>query len=94
MTVSVSDTGVGIPREQLPRVFERFFQVDGTTSRKYGGTGLGLAITKGIVEAHGGKIWVESELSKGTTFIFTIPLRLKKKYIVTLPLGEKEKWQR
>ncbi len=94
VTVSVSDTGVGIPREQMPRVFERFFQVDGTTSRKYGGTGLGLAITKGIVEAHGGKIWVESEVGKGTTFIFTLPLRLKKKYIVTLPLGEKEKWQR
>ena len=94
VTVSVSDTGVGIPREQLPRVFERFYQVDGTTSRKYGGTGLGLAITKSIVEAHGGKIWVESEVGKGTSFKFTIPLRLKKKYIVTLPLGEKEKWQR
>jgi signal transduction histidine kinase len=94
VTVSVSDTGVGIPKEQLPRIFDRFYQVDGTTSRKYGGTGLGLAITKSIVEAHGGKIWVESVVGEGTTFHFTLPIKRKKKYIVTLPLGEKEKWQR
>jgi signal transduction histidine kinase len=94
VTVSVSDTGVGISQEQLPRVFDRFYQVDGTTSRKYGGTGLGLAISKSIVEAHGGKIWVESVVGEGTTFHFTLPIKRKKKYIVTLPLGEKEKWQR
>jgi signal transduction histidine kinase len=92
--VSVSDTGVGIPKGQLPRVFERFFQVDGTTSRKYAGTGLGLAITKSILEAHGGKIWVESKVGIGSTFHFTLPIKIKKKYIVTIPLGEKEKWQR
>jgi signal transduction histidine kinase len=94
VSVSVSDTGVGIPKDQLPRVFERFYQVDGTTSRKYGGTGLGLAITKSIVEAHGGKIWVESVVGEGTTFHFTLPLKTKKKYIVTIPMGEKGKWQR
>ncbi len=92
--VSVSDTGVGIPREQLPRVFERFYQVDGTTSRKFGGTGLGLAITKSIVLAHGGKIWVESIVDKGTTFHIALPIKIKKKYIVTLQVGEKGKWQR
>ncbi len=90
--VSVSDTGVGIPKGQLPRVFERFYQVDGTTSRKYGGTGLGLSITKSIVEAHGGKIWVESEVGKGTTFHFALPLKTKKKYIITLPMGDNNKW--
>ncbi len=94
VVVSVSDTGVGIPKEQLSRVFERFYQVDGTTSRKYGGTGLGLAITKSIVEAHSGKIWAESEVGVGSTFYFTMPIKRKKKYIVTLPLGDKEKWQR
>jgi signal transduction histidine kinase len=94
VSVSVSDTGVGIPKEQVPRIFERFYQVDGTTSRRYGGTGLGLAITKSIIESHGGKIWVESEVNKGTTFHFTLPIKRKKKYIVTLPLGEKERWQR
>jgi signal transduction histidine kinase len=87
VNISVKDTGVGIPRNQLPRVFERFFQVDGTTSRKYGGTGLGLAITKSIVEAHGGRIWVESEVGKGSTFFIKLPVKKKKKYIVTLPLG-------
>jgi signal transduction histidine kinase len=94
LTVSIADTGVGIPKNQLPRVFERFYQVDGTTSRKYGGTGLGLAITKSIVEAHGGKIWVDSKVGEGTTFNFTLPIKRRKKYIVTLPMGEKEKWQR
>jgi signal transduction histidine kinase len=89
INVSVSDTGVGIPKEQLPRIFDRFFQVDGTTSRKYGGTGLGLAISKSIVKAHGGKIWVESVVGTGTTFSFTLPIKRKKRYIVTLPMGER-----
>ncbi len=94
VSVSVQDTGIGIPTEQLPRVFDRFYQGDGSTSRKYSGTGLGLAITKSIIEAHGGRIWVESQLGEGTTFQMTLPIKRKKKYIVTLPLGEKEKWQR
>lgn len=69
--VSVSDTGPGIPPEYLTKVFDRFWQVEGT---KHKGSGLGLSIAKGIVLAHGGKIWAESELNKGTTFYFTVPV--------------------
>ncbi len=71
--VSVSDTGIGIPADRLERVFERFYQVDGSTTRKFGGAGLGLAIVKRIVEVHGGRIWVESQLGCGSTFLFTLP---------------------
>ena len=67
----VSDTGVGIPEDQYEKVFDEFYQVD---RRRYGGTGLGLTIVKGIVEEHGGKIWVDSEVGKGSTFYFTVPL--------------------
>ncbi len=73
IAVSVRDTGVGIPSEHLSAVFEKFFQVEGSLHRSSGGTGLGLAITKGLVEAHRGKIWVESEVGKGSTFTFTLP---------------------
>jgi two-component system phosphate regulon sensor histidine kinase PhoR len=69
--VGVRDTGVGIPREELPRIFERFYKVDRARGR--GGSGLGLAIAKHIVEAHGGRIWAESTVGKGTTFYFTVP---------------------
>lgn len=89
LLIKVEDTGVGIPKEQLSRIFDRFYQVDGTTTRKYGGTGLGLAITKSIIEGHGGKIWAKSVVGQGTTFYFTLPLKRKKKYIVTLPFGDK-----
>ncbi len=71
--VSVQDTGIGIPPDKLERIFERFYQVDGSTKRRFGGMGLGLAIVKRIVEAHGGRVWAESELGKGSTFYFTIP---------------------
>lgn len=71
LVAGVRDTGVGIPREEQPRIFERFYKVD--RARGHAGTGLGLAIAKHIVEAHGGRIWVESALSKGTTFYFTVP---------------------
>jgi signal transduction histidine kinase len=69
----VQDTGIGIPRDQLSRIFDRFYQVDGTTTRRFGGTGLGLAIVKQIVEAHGGQVGVESKVDKGSLFYFTIP---------------------
>ncbi|MBN1659743.1 MAG: GAF domain-containing protein [Anaerolineae bacterium] len=72
--VEVADTGIGIPKDQLARIFERFYQVDGTTTRRVGGTGLGLAIVKQIVENHGGQVGVESELNKGSVFYFTLPV--------------------
>ncbi len=73
----VADTGIGIPADQIDAVFAEFRQVDATTTRDFGGTGLGLSITKKFVELHGGRIWVESELGKGSTFYFTIPLRVE-----------------
>ncbi len=71
--VFVKDTGIGIPSTDIPRIFERFYTVDKARSRELGGTGLGLSIVKHIVEAHGGKVWVESELNKGSTFYFSLP---------------------
>jgi len=68
----VTDSGIGITAEDLPRIFERFYKVD--RSRATSGTGLGLAIARHLVEAHGGRIWVESEVGKGSAFYFTIPL--------------------
>jgi signal transduction histidine kinase len=76
LIIDVQDRGIGIPAEALPRVFDRFFQVDGSATRMQGGTGLGLFICKQIVEAHRGRIWVESELGKGSTFSFTLPLKV------------------
>jgi signal transduction histidine kinase len=61
---------MGIPKDKIERVFDEFYQVE---TGKHGGAGLGLAITKRLIEEHGGKIWVESQLGKGTTFYFTIP---------------------
>ena len=72
--VFVRDTGVGIPPEDQSRLFERFYRVDKARSRELGGTGLGLAIVKHLVRAHGGEVWVESELNRGSTFSFTLPL--------------------
>jgi len=72
--VSVADTGEGIPAEHLPYIFERFYRIDDARSRKTGGAGLGLAIAKQMVELHGGRIWVESEVGKGSKFSFTLPV--------------------
>ena len=72
--VSVSDTGEGIPAEDLPHIFERFYRVDKSRSRATGGSGLGLTIAKRLVEAHGGTITVQSELRKGSRFSFTLPI--------------------
>ena len=71
--VSVSDQGVGIPKENIDQIFERFYRVDKARTRKLGGTGLGLAIAKEMVEAHGGKIWAASTEGKGTTISFSLP---------------------
>ncbi|MDT8305539.1 MAG: GAF domain-containing protein [Anaerolineae bacterium] len=73
--VTVEDSGIGIEHANIPIVFEQFRQVDGSLTRTAGGTGLGLPISKSLVELHGGKIWVESEVGKGTKFHFTLPSR-------------------
>ena len=74
MVVSVSDQGEGIPPQYLDKIFERFFQVEGASTRRIGGSGLGLAISRGIIEAHNGRIWAESIAGQGSTFRFTVPL--------------------
>ncbi|HUZ07605.1 MAG TPA: ATP-binding protein [Candidatus Paceibacterota bacterium] len=73
LEIFVRDDGPGIPADALDRVFERFYRVDKARSRDQGGTGLGLSIVKHIVQAHGGEVWVKSELGKGATFFFTLP---------------------
>ncbi|MHB8609845.1 MAG: two-component system histidine kinase PnpS [Candidatus Acidiferrales bacterium] len=71
--ISVSDTGIGIPKADQPRIFERFYRVDVARSREAGGTGLGLAIAKHLVEVHGGRLWVDSEVGQGSQFHFSVP---------------------
>jgi signal transduction histidine kinase len=71
--LSVEDQGRGIPQEKLDIIFERFQQVDASDSRDMGGAGLGLAICRNIVRQHGGRIWAESTVGKGSTFFFTVP---------------------
>jgi signal transduction histidine kinase len=72
--LTVSDTGVGIPQEDLPHIFDRFYRVDKARNRLQGGSGLGLAIAKWIVQAHGGGIQVNSRVGEGTTFTVTLPV--------------------
>ena len=73
MQISVTDTGPGIPPEEAEKIFDRFYQIDQTGKQKARGTGLGLAISKVLVEMHGGKIWLESAIGRGSTFSFTVP---------------------
>lgn len=75
--VAVADTGIGIPASELNRIFDRFYQVDSSSTRHYRGTGLGLTICKHIVEYHHGRIWVESEEGRGSTFTFVLPKRIE-----------------
>jgi DNA-binding response OmpR family regulator/two-component sensor histidine kinase len=76
--IQVADSGIGIPADQLSRIFNRFHQVDGTSTRRFGGVGLGLAIVKSILEAHGSSIHVDSREGRGTTFRFRLPLLVEK----------------
>ena len=72
--ISVTDQGIGIPLEEQAYIFDRFYQVNGSTTRRYGGAGLGLAVVKETVEAHGGQVTVESVVGKGSTFSIRLPL--------------------
>ncbi len=73
--VTIEDTGIGISKEDMPKLFTKFFQADTGPRRKYEGTGLGLAIVKMMIEAHYGKVWVESQLGKGSKFSFSLPIK-------------------
>ena len=70
---TVEDNGIGIKQEKASKLFQKFYQIDTSATRKHGGTGLGLAICKGIVEAHGGNIWVDEKYTNGAAIKFTLP---------------------
>jgi signal transduction histidine kinase len=88
--VSVTDSGEGIAAVDLPKLFRKFTQVDSSATRKAGGTGLGLVICKGIVEQHGGKIWVESKPGEGSTFFFTLPFADRAAAPAAAPAADEE----
>jgi signal transduction histidine kinase len=77
--IAVTDTGPGIPADEQEKIFEEFHQIDSSSTRRKGGTGLGLAISKRIVELHGGRIWVESEPGRGSSFRFVIPIQVEQR---------------
>lgn len=83
VTVAVQDSGIGIPASDLPRVFDRFYQVESHLTRRHGGMGLGLSVAKVMVEMHGGRIWADSHEGQGSTFSFLLPVRKSD----TTPLG-------
>ena len=83
LKVSVIDDGIGITSKDLPRVFERFFQAESHLTRRFGGMGLGLAVAKAMIEIHNGRIWVESEEGKGSTFIFLLPVEQTQKSVTS-----------
>jgi signal transduction histidine kinase len=87
--VSVTDQGIGIPAEALPRLFRRFSRVQSAAANDAPGTGLGLYISKALVEAHGGRIWVQSAVGRGSTFSFTLPYAPRRSGSVSggLPAG-------
>jgi len=87
ITISVRDTGIGIPPEKLESIFASFEQGEGSTAREYEGTGLGLAITRTLVELHGGELWVESVLGEGSTFTFTLPVAAEAPSVVAEPVA-------
>jgi len=89
ITISVGDTGIGIPLREQGRIFDRFQRVDNKASRTTQGAGLGLYICRAILEAHGGRIWVESELGKGSTFFFNLP-RMEKAQLPMVVFGSRE----
>ena len=82
---AVSDTGIGVPLEKHQLIFQPFTQSDGSSTRRYGGTGLGLAIASRLVELMGGRIWLESEPGKGSTFYFTVRLQLRDQPAAGMP---------
>ena len=91
--VSVTDTGPGIAPEDQQKIFEEFQQVDGSNTRAKGGTGLGLAIARRIVELHGGRLWVESAPGRGSTFSFTVPVRVERRTRVVGVAAERRRPQ-
>lgn len=87
--VKIADTGIGIPQKDLEKIFERFYQVDSSRSRKYGGTGIGLSIADNIIRLHGGKISVNSQVEKGSYFTFVLPVPTEKEDSLSVKAGKK-----
>jgi signal transduction histidine kinase len=89
--VSVTDSGPGIAPEDQQKIFEEFQQVDNSNTRRKGGTGLGLAIARRIIEMHGGRLWVDSILGQGSTFSFSVPIRVeRRRRAVTVPVDRRK----